>query len=145
MAGSRFDRAASTATSPPKNQYHRSAFLSTMKCVKCGKEYRAGEHYCPSCGAMTAEGELSLALTDFAKAAKNLVKQTARIGGEHLKEIKPDVNLAIKQVVEAGNEMKNASKPAAKKGFETARAALQLAAQAAENMATQLRKASEKR
>ena len=116
-----------------------------MKCIKCGKEYKAGDHYCPHCGAMTAEGELSLALTDFAKAAKHLVKQTAKIGDKHLKEIRPDINKAIKEVVEAGNEMKNASKPAAKTGLEAARTALQLAAQAAENMAAQLRKASEKR
>jgi len=116
-----------------------------MKCIKCGKEYEAGAHYCSHCGAMTAEGELSLALTDFAKAAKQLVKQTARIGNKQLKELKPDVNKAIKQVVEAGNEMKDASKPTAKTGLEAARAALQLAAQAAENMAAQLRKSSEKR
>jgi predicted nucleic acid-binding Zn-ribbon protein len=116
-----------------------------MKCIKCGKEYEAGAHYCAHCGAITAEGEMSLALTDFAKAAKQLVRQTAKIGGKHLKEIKPDINQAIKQVVEAGNEMKNASKPAAKTGLEAARTALQLAAQAAENMAAQLRKASKKR
>ncbi len=118
---------------------------SAMKCVKCGKEYKAGAHHCPNCGAATAEGELSVALTDFAKAAKQLVRQTAKIGDRQIKEFKPNVQHAIEKVVDAANEMKDASRPTRKAGFETARAALQLAAQAAENVAAELRKAAKKR
>jgi len=116
-----------------------------MKCVKCGKDYRPGAHNCPDCGATTAEGELSAALTDFAKAAKNLVRQTAKISEKHIKEIKPSMQHAVEKVVDAASEMREVSRPTRKAGFEAARAALQLAAQAAENVAAEMRKATKQR
>ncbi len=116
-----------------------------MKCVKCGKDYRPGAHHCPNCGAVTAEGELTTALTDFAKAAKQLVRQTAKISEKHLKEIKPGMQQAVEKAVDAANEMRDVSRPARKAGFEAARAALQLAAQAAENVAAEMRKAAKQR
>jgi len=111
-----------------------------MKCVKCGNEYTRGAHYCQSCGAMTAEGEMSLALNEFAKATKHLAKETVRIGKTGIQEIKPNLDGAIQEISKAAGQMSAAMKPAGQKAFEAATAALQLAAQAAENAADEIRR-----
>ena len=116
-----------------------------MKCAKCGQSYKGGSHFCAYCGAMTAEGELSLALTDFAKATKHLAKETARIGKTSLQEIKPDFDKAMQTFTKAADQFSLVAKPTARKAMVAATAPLQLAAQAANSAAAEIHKASKGR
>lgn len=116
-----------------------------MKCVKCGKSYKSGTRYCQHCGAVTAEGEMALALKDFAKATKTLAKESLRVGKMSLQEIKPDFDHAMEVFSKAADDITPSIKPAAEKTFNAATAALQLAAQSVKNAADELRKLNKSR
>ncbi len=112
-----------------------------MKCNRCGDEYPSGAHFCQKCGKMTAEGEMALAISEFAAAMKHLAKETARIGKIGLKKIEPGFKVAIERVSRAGKTMAVAAKPAGEKALVAATKAMKTAAEATEKAAKELHKA----
>ena len=111
-----------------------------MKCKHCQTEYPSGAHFCQKCGKMTAEGEMSLALSEFATAMKHLAKETARIGKTGLQKVEPGFKGAIEHVSKAGKTMAVAAKPAGEKAIVVATKAMRTAAEATEKAARELRK-----